>query len=103
METVLPFDIGGTSIRAGLFDRYAQPVKQVFRSSPPAEIKENAAEISAEAWWSAIFELAKELFSEKENNIAAVIYAIGMLVEIFGEIQPIRIYLMIIKYISSNM
>ncbi|MBW2152735.1 MAG: hypothetical protein JRH18_13830 [Deltaproteobacteria bacterium] len=72
METVLSFDVGGTYVRAGLFDKNAQLVRYVFQPSPAPDIKENKAEISAEAWWRAVCELAKELFRERENHIADV-------------------------------
>jgi xylulokinase len=72
METVLTFDIGGTSIRAGLFDRYAQVINQASRPSPPQWIKENAAEIPADDWWQAVCELTRVLFNEKESHTGDV-------------------------------
>ncbi len=72
METVLTFDIGGTAMRAGLFDTHAKLLKQVLRPSPSQKIKENAAEIFADAWWQTLCELVEELFHDPKIRIADV-------------------------------
>jgi xylulokinase len=66
MEGVLTFDLGATSMRAGLFDTNACPMKVVSRPSHGEAMAGDRAESDPETWWNALCEIAQDLLDDPD-------------------------------------
>ena len=68
MQTILTFDIGGSFIRAALFDLKGGLIDLKAEPSDPAYVGPGGVEADPAAWWSAICRLTAALLAEKSAN-----------------------------------
>ena len=69
---VLAFDIGGTSVRAGLFDGNGNLLFSTAGPSPAIVTEENQSEIDPELWWETVCERTEEIFDRSQTAYSSI-------------------------------
>ena len=69
---VLAFDIGGTSVRAGLFDGKGNLLFSAAGPSPEIVTEDNRSEIDPDLWWNKVLDLTEEIFDRSQSECSKI-------------------------------
>jgi xylulokinase len=72
INSVLTFDVGGSSIRAGIFNFKGELLKMMSCPMDTVVSESDWVEVDPEIWWASICTLASDLLSETETTIMGI-------------------------------